>query len=149
MESRSREVIRKEPAVAITEEQERARSETGEREEQRQQQKYQRRWSILAVLFVSLLIIIVDDTIVNVAIPTLQRELGASTTRLQWIVDANILAFAGLLLTMGTLGDRFCRKRFLHLGVVGVRGGQRQPITPAAADLSGVGSVKARGVDKR
>src|SRR5206468_2895197 len=43
---------------------------------------------------------------------------GASATALQWIVDAYILAFAGLLLTMGTLGDRFGRKRFLQLGLV-------------------------------
>jgi EmrB/QacA subfamily drug resistance transporter len=103
--------------MAITEEQ-RTRNETVERDEQRHEQKYRRRWAILAILSVSLLVIIVDDTIVNVAIPTLQRELGASTTALQWVVDAYILAFAGLLLTMGTLGDRFGRKRFLQLGLV-------------------------------
>jgi EmrB/QacA subfamily drug resistance transporter len=79
---------------------------------------YRRRWGILAVLAVSLLIIIIDDTIINVAIPTLQRELGASASQLQWIVDAYIVVFAGLLLTMGSLGDRFGRKRFLQLGLV-------------------------------
>src|SRR5215218_7436629 len=81
-------------------------------------ESYRRRWWTLAVLSVSLLIIIIDDTIINVAVPTLQRELGASASALQWIVDAYIVVFAGLLLTMGALGDRFGRKRFLQLGLV-------------------------------
>jgi EmrB/QacA subfamily drug resistance transporter len=80
--------------------------------------KYRRRWWTLLVLSVSLLIIIIDDTIINVALPTLQRELGASASELQWIVDAYVLAFAGLLLMAGALGDRFGRKRFLELGLV-------------------------------
>jgi EmrB/QacA subfamily drug resistance transporter len=79
---------------------------------------YRRRWWTLAVLSVSLLIIIIDDTIINVAVPTLQRELGASASALQWIVDAYVVVFAGLLLTMGALGDRFGRKRFLQLGLL-------------------------------
>ena len=79
---------------------------------------YDRRWWILIVLSVSLLIVIIDDTIINVAVPTLQRELGASATALQWIVDAYIIAFAGLLFTAGSLGDRFGRKRLLQLGLV-------------------------------
>ena len=78
--------------------------------------KYRMRWWTLAVLAASLLIIIVDDTIVNVALPTLQRDLGASAVGLQWIVNSYIVVFGGLLLTMGTLGDRFGRRRFLHLG---------------------------------
>lgn len=78
--------------------------------------KYRMRWWTLAVLSASLLIIIVDDTIANVALPTLQRELGASASALQWIVNSYILVFGGLLLTMGTLGDRFGRRRFLLLG---------------------------------
>jgi EmrB/QacA subfamily drug resistance transporter len=80
--------------------------------------KYRRRWWTLVTLSVSLLIIIIDDTIINVAVPTLQRELDASAAALQWIVDAYIVVFAGLLLTMGVLGDRFGRKRFLQLGLV-------------------------------
>jgi EmrB/QacA subfamily drug resistance transporter len=79
---------------------------------------YRRRWWTLAILSVSLLIIIIDDTIINVAVPTLQRELGASASALQWVVDAYIVVFAGLLLTMGALGDRFGRKRFLQLGLL-------------------------------
>ncbi len=80
--------------------------------------RYLRRWWTLVVLSVSLLIIIIDDTIINVAVPTLQRELGASASALQWIVDAYIVVFAGLLLTMGALGDRYGRKRLLQLGLL-------------------------------
>jgi EmrB/QacA subfamily drug resistance transporter len=80
--------------------------------------KHRMRWLTLVVLSLSLLVIVVDNTIVNVALPTLQRELGASASGLQWIVDAYVLVFAGLLLTMGTLGDRFGRKRALQTGLV-------------------------------
>ena len=68
------------------------------------------RWLTLAVLCVSLLVIVVDNTIVNVALPTLVRDLGTSISDLQWVVDAYTLVFAGLLLTAGSLGDRFGRK---------------------------------------
>jgi EmrB/QacA subfamily drug resistance transporter len=88
------------------------------REEAQADRKYRLRWWTLAALSVSLLIVIIDDTIINVAVPTLQRELGASASGLQWIVDSYVLVFAGLLLTMGTLGDRFGRRRFLELGLV-------------------------------
>ena len=74
--------------MAITEEQDRVRRDTDGRANRLEERTHRRRWAILAILSVSLLVIIVDDTIVNVAIPTLQRELGASTTALQWIVDA-------------------------------------------------------------
>jgi EmrB/QacA subfamily drug resistance transporter len=76
-----------------------------------------RRWVVLAVMCLSLLLIVMDNTIVNVAIPTLQRDLGASTSQLQWVVDAYILVFAGLLLTMGSLGDRFGRRGALAIGL--------------------------------
>jgi len=71
---------------------------------------YARRWHGLAVLGLSLLIIGIDNTILNVALPTLVRDLGASGAELQWIVDAYVLVFAGLLLSAGALGDRFGRK---------------------------------------
>ena len=87
-------------------------------QEKDQSLKYRMRWWTLLVLSVSLLILIVDDTIVNVAIPTLQRELGATASGLQWIIAAYILVFAGLLLTMGSLGDRFGRKRMLQAGLM-------------------------------
>jgi MFS transporter, DHA2 family, multidrug resistance protein len=72
---------------------------------------------VLGVMCLSLLLIVMDNTIVNVALPTLQRELGASTSQLQWVVDAYILVFAGLLLTMGSLGDRFGRRGALAIGL--------------------------------
>ncbi len=76
-----------------------------------------RRWWTLVVLSASLLVIGLDNTILNVALPTLERDLGASSSQLQWIVDAYMLVFAGLLLTAGALGDRFGRKRALSLGL--------------------------------
>ena len=77
-----------------------------------------RRWLVLAVLCLSLLIIVMDNTILNVAIPSLVRDLGASNSEIQWIIDAYVLVFAGLLLTTGSLSDRFGRKGALQLGIV-------------------------------
>lgn len=76
-----------------------------------------RRWMILGVLCLSVFVIVIDGTIVNVALPTLVRELGATTSQLQWVVDAYTLVFAGLLLAAGSLGDRFGRKGFLMVGM--------------------------------
>ena len=76
-----------------------------------------RRWKTLAVLSLALLIIGLDNTILNVALPSLQEEFDASSSTLQWIVDSYLLVFAGLLLTMGTIGDRFGRKLALQLGL--------------------------------
>jgi EmrB/QacA subfamily drug resistance transporter len=76
-----------------------------------------RRWWALAVLNLSLVLITLDNTVLNVALPTLQRELGASTSELQWIVDSYQLVFAGLLFTMGSLADRYGRKGMLQLGL--------------------------------
>ena len=76
-----------------------------------------RRWRILAVLCLSVLLVVVDNTIVNVALPTISRDLHASTEALQWVVDGYTLAFAGLLLLGGNLGDRLGRRRFLQLGL--------------------------------
>src|SRR6476660_6230069 len=78
---------------------------------------YKRRWLILLVLNISLLVIVVDNSILNVAIPSIVRELGASTSQLQWIVDSYTLVFAGLLLTAGSLGDRFGRLPALQFGL--------------------------------
>ena len=77
-----------------------------------------RRWWILAVLCLSLIIVIIGNTTLNVALPTLARELDASTSALQWMVDAYALVFAGLLFTAGTLGDRYGRKGALQAGLV-------------------------------
>src|SRR5690349_22245901 len=76
------------------------------------------RWWTLAVLCLSLLVIGLDNTILNVALPTLQRDLDASSSQLQWIVDVYMLVFAGVLLTAGSLGDRFGRKRALSIGLL-------------------------------
>ena len=79
---------------------------------------YRRRWWTLAVLSLSLVIIGLDNTVLNVALPTLQRTFAASAADLQWMVDAYVLVFAGLLLTMGAFGDRFGRARLLQVGLV-------------------------------
>ena len=79
---------------------------------------YARRWSILLVLCLSLMIVIIGNTSLNVALPTLARDLDASTSSLQWMVDAYSLVFAGMLFTAGTLGDRFGRKGALQFGLV-------------------------------
>ena len=79
---------------------------------------YAQRWLILAILSVSVFLVVVDNLIVNVALPTLQRELNATTTGLQWIVDSYALVFAGLLLAGGGIGDRYGRKRTLQVGLV-------------------------------
>jgi EmrB/QacA subfamily drug resistance transporter len=77
-----------------------------------------RRWIVLPVLCLSVFLVVVDNTIVNVALPTLNRQLGASITSLQWIVDAYSLAFAGLLLAGGGIGDRLGRKGTMQVGLV-------------------------------
>ena len=79
--------------------------------------KYSRRWKTLAVLSLSLVAIGLDNFILNVALPTLQREFEASGSELQWMVDSYLLVFAGLLLPLGALGDRIGRKRTLQSGL--------------------------------
>ena len=86
--------------------------------EQLNEKAYRRRWAILVVLCVSLLIIVLDNSILNVAIPTLIRELNASNSQVQWMVDSYTLVFAGLLLTMGAMGDRYGRRGALQMGYV-------------------------------
>ena len=80
-------------------------------------QAYSRRWYTLGVLCLSLLVIVVDTTIVNVALPTFARDLHASTSGLQWIVDAYTLTFAALLLPAGAIADRYGRQRALAAGL--------------------------------
>ena len=70
----------------------------------------ERRWLILAILCVSLLVVSLDNTILNVALPAIVRTMQASSSELQWIVDAYAIVFAGLLLVAGSLGDRLGRK---------------------------------------
>ncbi|MEV6526402.1 DHA2 family efflux MFS transporter permease subunit [Longispora sp. NPDC051575] len=79
---------------------------------------HRRRWATLGVLCVSLLIIGLDNTVLNVALATLQRELDATAGQLQWIVDSYTLAFAGLLLLAGAWGDKYGRRKALLIGLV-------------------------------
>ena len=78
-----------------------------------------RRWLILAVIGVAQLMVVLDATIVNIALPSAQRALGFSTTDRQWVVTAYALAFGGLLLVGGRLSDLFGRKRTFLAGLAG------------------------------
>ncbi len=77
-----------------------------------------RRWLVLAVVCVAVFVTTLDGLIVNIALPSLATELGATTRQLQWIVDAYLLVFTGSLLAAGGLGDRFGRRRTLIIGLV-------------------------------
>jgi DHA2 family multidrug resistance protein-like MFS transporter len=77
-----------------------------------------RRWAILAALVVSLLVVVLDNTILNIALPTIQRDLAATQSQLVWSIDSYILAFASLLFTWGILGDKYGRKKILIIGLV-------------------------------
>src|SRR5260370_11783544 len=83
-----------------------------------QARAHERCWLILGVLCFSLLVIVLDNSILNVALPSIVRELNATNSQLQWMVDSYTLVFAGLLLTMGSLGDKFGRRPALQAGFV-------------------------------
>jgi EmrB/QacA subfamily drug resistance transporter len=83
----------------------------------RQKDPNRMRWWALAVIDLCLLVVTLDNTILNVALPTISRQLGATGSQLQWMVDAYIVVFAGLLLTSGTIGDRLGRRRLLLSGL--------------------------------
>ena len=107
-----------------------------------------RRWAILGVLALSLVIISLDNTVLNVALPSMQRSLHASSNQLQWIIDAYTLVFAGLVLLGGNLGDRYGRKGMLQLGLLVLAGGSTLIVladTPAlvigARAVMGVGGA--------
>ncbi len=79
---------------------------------------HNKRWWTLVVLCLSLVIVVVGNTVLNIALPTLVQELQASNSALQWVVDAYALVFAGLLLSAGAIGDRFGRKGALTVGLI-------------------------------
>jgi EmrB/QacA subfamily drug resistance transporter len=79
---------------------------------------YKRRWWTLLVIALSVLVVVLDSTIVNIALPTLQRELGATFSDLQWMINIYIMIFAALMLTTGALGDRIGRKKMLQAGIL-------------------------------
>ena len=82
-----------------------------------------RRWLVLAVMSVGTLIVFLDGTLVNTALPNISTKLGATTSQLQWVVDSYILVLAGLLLLGGTIGDRFGRRRWMNIGLLFFLGG--------------------------
>ena len=77
-----------------------------------------RRWLGLVFISIAVSLIIVDSTIVNVAIPAIVDDLGITSTQVQWVQEAYTLVFASLLLVFGSLADRFGRRRIMLLGVV-------------------------------
>jgi EmrB/QacA subfamily drug resistance transporter len=77
-----------------------------------------RRWWVLAVMSVGTLLVFLDDTVVNTALPRISVDLHASTSELQWVIDAYVLTLAGLLLLCGSIGDRYGRKRMMTVGLV-------------------------------
>ena len=77
-----------------------------------------RRWWALGAMCFALFMIMLDNTVVNVALPSIQRSLNASTASLEWTVNAYTLSFAVLLVTGGRLGDLFGRRRMFLAGVI-------------------------------
>src|SRR5438046_10180384 len=104
---------------------------------------------ILVALLLAAFAINLDTTMVNVALPSLVRELHATTTELQWVVDAFNLAFAALLLTFGSLSDRFGRKGMLLAGLTvfgaaSLAGGLTTSPAELSAARAGVGPGASR-----
>ncbi|MGO9974580.1 MAG: MFS transporter [Solirubrobacteraceae bacterium] len=93
------------------------------------------RWAALVVLCAAALIINVDNTILNVALPTLVRKLHATSSQLQWVVDSYALVFAGLLLVGGSLADRLGRKRFFLIGLTVFAAGSIGAALSGSVDL--------------
>jgi|TARA_B110000967_G_C18899519_1_gene573624 EmrB/QacA subfamily drug resistance transporter len=79
---------------------------------------HEKRWVILGIMSLSLIIVMLNNVTLNVALPELSKDLGADNTELQWIVDSYALIFGGTLLVMGALGDRFGRKKALQAGLI-------------------------------
>ncbi len=78
---------------------------------------HEKRWKALGVLCLAMSIITLDNTVLDVALPSISNDLLASMRELQWIVNMYILVFASILITMGALGDQWGRKRFLKIGI--------------------------------
>ena len=74
-------------------------------------------WLAATVMIVGALMDMIDATIVNIALPTIRRSLGASSTQLEWVVSGYMLAFAAALIVAGAMGDRFGRRRVFLFGV--------------------------------
>ncbi len=94
---------------------------------------HHRRWFLLGVMCLSLVMVVMAVSGINVALPSMQQSLGADATDLQWIVDSYAIVFAGLLLSAGAIGDRFGRKLSLMGGLAVFAGGS---LIGALADTS-------------
>ena len=70
-----------------------------------EQRVFERRWKILGVMSLSLVIVMLNNVTLNVALPELTKELGTSNSEMQWVMDAYALVFGGTLLVMGAIGD--------------------------------------------
>ncbi len=81
-------------------------------------QGHPRRWPILGVMVFSLLVVVLDNSVLNVALRSIQQELQASQSQLEWAVNSYTLVFAGLLFTWGVLGDRYGRRLILVIGMI-------------------------------
>jgi EmrB/QacA subfamily drug resistance transporter len=111
------------------------------------------RWLSLIVLCAGFLLIVVDMTIVNVALPSIQRDLGFSQSGLAWVVNAYLISFAGLLLLGGRLGDLVGRKRVFLAGLAIFIGASilcglsfNQPMLIAARFIQGIGGAASSAV---
>ncbi|MEU5975594.1 MFS transporter [Streptomyces sp. NPDC047315] len=82
-----------------------------------QQGRHPRRWLILIVLCLSTLVLVIDNMVLTVAVPPITDDLGASAQDIQWIIESYILVFAGLLLTAGSLSDRYGRRKVMVIGL--------------------------------
>src|SRR3954470_18988975 len=79
--------------------------------------RFDTRWQALVVLCAGMLMIVLDATVVNVALPSIQRDLGFTQAGLAWVVNAYLIAFGGLLLLAGRVGDLVGRRRTLLVGL--------------------------------
>src|SRR5690242_5107045 len=79
-------------------------------------QTYSRRWIAAVVMMVAAMVDLIDGTIVNIALPTIRRDLHAGAAQVEWVVSAYMLAFAAVLITAGSLGDLLGRRRLFVLG---------------------------------
>jgi MFS transporter, DHA2 family, multidrug resistance protein len=101
---------------------------------------HRRRWFLLGIMCLSLVMVVMSVAGLNVALPSMQRDLEASASALQWIIDSYALVFAALLLPAGALGDRFGRKRALLFGLV---------VFSAGSLVSGLGTGSAQVIAGR
>src|SRR5215204_3841346 len=112
-----------------------------------------RRWTALVVLCIGMLMIVLDVTVVNVALPSIQEELGFSQASLAWVVNAYLIAFGGLLLLAGRLGDLISRRGIFLAGLAVFSAAsllcglaQSQEVLVGARFVQGVGGAMASAV---